>query len=112
MTGSQFAVDVTENWQSEYLQLFLFIVLTVWLVQKGSPESKKPEETGRESDADQKIGIHAGKDFPSWVRAAGRRRVLFSNSLGLLMGAIFLASWGAQSIAGRAAFNADPAGRP
>jgi len=31
VTSSQFAVDVAENWQSEYLQFLLYIVLTVWL---------------------------------------------------------------------------------
>ncbi|GAA3610130.1 hypothetical protein GCM10022419_113930 [Nonomuraea rosea] len=36
VASSSFAVDVSENWQSEYLQFFLFIMLTVWLVQRGS----------------------------------------------------------------------------
>ena len=40
VTSSDFAVDVMENWQSEYLQFFLYVFLTVWLVQRGSPESK------------------------------------------------------------------------
>src|SRR5215207_5396562 len=53
LTSADFAVDVAENWQSEYLQFLLFVVLTVWLVQKGSPESKKPDEVGRESDEKQ-----------------------------------------------------------
>ncbi len=44
VASSDFAVDVAENWQSEYLQFFLFIMLTVWLVQRGSPESKQPGE--------------------------------------------------------------------
>nr|WP_233160665.1 DUF6766 family protein [Actinophytocola xanthii] len=35
LAASEFAVDVAENWQSEYLQFFLFIVATVWLVQRG-----------------------------------------------------------------------------
>lgn len=39
LTSSDFAVDVTENWQSEYLQFFLYIFVTVWLLQRGSPES-------------------------------------------------------------------------
>jgi hypothetical protein len=39
LATSDFAVDVTENWQSEYLQFFLYILATVWLVQRGSPES-------------------------------------------------------------------------
>ena len=35
VTSSDFIVDVAENWQSEYLQFFLFILATIWLVQKG-----------------------------------------------------------------------------
>ena len=38
VTSSSFAVDVAENWQSEYLQFLLYIYLTVSLIQKGSPE--------------------------------------------------------------------------
>ncbi|WP_317852523.1 DUF6766 family protein [Streptomyces venezuelae] len=40
LTSSDFAVDVTENWQSEFLQFFLYVFGTVYLVQRGSPESK------------------------------------------------------------------------
>ena len=105
VTSASFGVDVSENWQSEYLQFFLFIYLTVWLVQKGSPESKPVADAGQESDQDQQVGEHAGPESPSWARDPGLRRVLFSNSLGLVMGAIFLASWTAQSISGVAAFN-------
>jgi hypothetical protein len=36
-----------ENWQSDYLQFTLFILLTVWLLQRGSPESKEPGKGGR-----------------------------------------------------------------
>jgi hypothetical protein len=107
VTSSQFAVDVAENWQSEYLQFLLYILLTVWLIQKGSPESKKPEERGRESDADQKVGRFATAESPRWAGAAGWRRVLFSHSLGLVMGSIFLLSWSAQFVAGRVAYNAE-----
>ena len=41
VTSSSFGVDVLENWQSEYLQFTLYIVGTVWLLQKGSPESSR-----------------------------------------------------------------------
>ncbi|MEV4636882.1 DUF6766 family protein [Actinoplanes sp. NPDC049548] len=105
ITSASFAADVAENWQSEYLQFFLFIFLTVWLVQKGSPESKKLEDVGRESERDQKIGPYADESSPKWARARGFKLFLFSNSLGFVMGAIFLVSWLAQFIAGRAAFN-------
>ncbi|MEV0136146.1 DUF6766 family protein [Dactylosporangium sp. NPDC050688] len=105
VTSSDFGVDVAENWQSEYLQFFLFIVLTVWLLQKGSPESKSLDEAGTESDKDQMVGVHAPDGAPAWARAAGWRRWLLSNSLGLVMGAIFLLSWLAQSVAGVSAYN-------
>ena len=45
-----------ENWQSEYLQFALFVLATVWLLQKGSPESKELDKAG-----------------PSPTRAEGRR---------------------------------------
>ncbi|AEV84797.1 membrane protein [Actinoplanes sp. SE50] len=105
LTSASFGADVLENWQSEYLQFFLYIVLTVWLLQKGSPESKELDKPGRETDKDQKIGVYADKDSPAWARATGVRLWLFSNSLSLVMGLIFLLSWLGQSIAGRAAFN-------
>ena len=107
VTSSSFAVDVAENWQSEYLQFFLFILATVWLVQRGSTESKPVDQVGRETDEDQKIGRHADKDSPRWAKAGGWRTALYSHSLGIVMGLIFLGSWLAQSVAGRAAYNAE-----
>jgi hypothetical protein len=105
LTTSDFAVDIAENWQSEFLQFFLFILVTVWLVQRGSTESKELGKEGRESDEDQKVGDYAPPDAPSWARVGGLRLALYSRSLGLVMGSIFLLSWLAQSIAGRAAYN-------
>jgi len=107
VSSSQFAVDVAENWQSEYLQFLLYILLTVWLVQRGSPESKKPDQRGRESDQDQKVGRYATQDSPAWAAATGWRQRVFSHSLGLTMGLVFLASWSAQFVAGRSAYNAE-----
>jgi hypothetical protein len=111
VTSASFGVDVSENWQSEYLQFFLYIFLTVWLVQKGSPESKPLHRAGQESDRDQKVGEHGQPESPRWARAPGARRTIYSNSLGLVMASIFLASWAAQSIAGVAAFNEQQLGK-
>lgn len=101
ITSSDFLVDVAENWQSEFLQFFLFILATIWLVQRGSPESKKPGDEGIGGEADQLIGTHARSDSPAWARLRGIRLWMYSNSLLILMGAIFLLSWFAQSLAGR-----------
>jgi hypothetical protein len=105
ITSADFAVDVTENWQSEYLQFLLYIVLTVWLVQRGSPESKELGKEGRESDKEQKVGRYARQDSPRWARVGGWRTRLYSSSLGLAMATIFLACWLVQSVAGWSAYN-------
>jgi len=110
VTSSSFGVDVMENWQSEYLQFFLFIFVSVYFVQKGSSESKKPGEEGPESDEEQKVGRYADEDSPAWARAGGWRTVVFTRSLGLLMGVLFLLTWAASSIAGWAAFNSEQQG--
>jgi hypothetical protein len=107
VTSSSFGVDVMENWQSEYLQFFLYIFATVWLVQRGSSESKKIDEVGPESDEDQRVGRFARKDSPPWVRAGGWRAMVFSRSLGYLMAGLFLLTWVATAIAGWAAYNGE-----
>ncbi|NYJ03647.1 membrane protein implicated in regulation of membrane protease activity [Nocardioides thalensis] len=105
VTSADFAVDVSENWQSEFLQFLLYLLLTVWLLQRGSPESKELDKAGLESDEEQKVGEHAEAGSPAWAKAAGWRRSLYSNSLAAMVGAIFLASWLVQSVAGWAAYN-------
>jgi hypothetical protein len=105
LTSSSFAVDVAENWQSEYLQFLLYILATVWLLQRGSPESKELDKAGTESDLEQKLGRFSDDASPAAARRGGWTTKLYSTSLGLVMGTIFLASWGVQSLAGRVAYN-------
>ena len=105
ITSASFATDVTENWQSEYLQFLLFIAVSIWLVHRGSTESKELEKVGRESDKEQLVGKYAREDSPKWAKVEGWRRALYSHSLLTVMGVIFVASWAVQAVAGRAAFN-------
>jgi hypothetical protein len=107
VSSSMFWADVMENWQSEYLQFTLYILATIFLIQKGSTESKEPEHAGRESDERQEVGRHADADSPRWAKAGGLRTAIYSNSLLVVMGSIWVASWLAQSIAGRVNYNAD-----
>jgi len=107
VTSAVFWADVMENWQSEYLQFTLYIFATIWLIQKGSNESKKPDRVGRESDEQQRLGTHTQPDSPRWAKAGGWRTTVFSNSLLLVMTAIWIASWLAQSLAGRIVYNAE-----
>jgi hypothetical protein len=105
LTSSSFAVDVAENWQSEYLQFFLYIAATTWLIQRGSPESKSPGQEGTETDEEQHVGAHATPDSPRLARVGGAPGWLYARSLGLVMGLLFLGSWAAQAVAGRVAEN-------
>lgn len=105
--SADFLVDVVENWQSEYLQFFLYVTATVWLIQKGSPESKPAGKVGHESDKEQQVGEYATGSSPKWARAGGWRTAVFSKSLGLAMLALFLFSWTMQWVAGWYANNSD-----
>ena len=107
VVSSEFGTAVLENWQSEYLQFTLFILLTVWLVQRGSPESKELYKAGRESDQAQGVGRHARESSPRWARANGLRRTIYENSLLVVMATIWLASWLAQSLTGVNQYNAE-----
>ena len=107
VTSSSFGVDVMENWQSEYLQFFLFIYLTVWLVQLGSTDSKPVGEEGTETDEEQKVGRFAGRRSPPWAGVGGWRTALYSRSLGVLMGGLFLLTWASSSVAGWSAYNSE-----
>jgi hypothetical protein len=107
LTSSSFGNALLENWQSEYLQFTLYILLTVWFIQRGSPESKEPGKAGGESDEDQLVGEHARPDSPRWARAGGVMIRLYSNSLLILMIAIWLLSWFGQSVTGWSEYNSD-----
>jgi hypothetical protein len=106
LSNPHFAQAVTENWQSEYLQFALFAAATVWLLQRGSPESKELDKAGRESEREQKLGPHAERESPEPAKyRGGLRRWVYSNSLLLVMGLIFFVSWLAQAVSGHALFN-------
>jgi hypothetical protein len=107
VTSSLFWTDVMENWQSEYLQFTLYIFATVFLIQKGSNESKEPGRAGGETDEQQRVGAHVQSDSPRWAKLGGLRTAVYSNSLVLVMTTIWIGSWLAQSITGRINYNAD-----
>jgi hypothetical protein len=106
VTSSAYWADVMENWQSEYLQFTLYILATIWLLQRGSSESKEPGSEGLESDEDQKVGEHSEDESPQWARGGWRTRV-YSHSLLLVMTLIWLGSWAAQGVTGRVIYNAE-----
>ena len=108
LVSSEFGGDVLENWQSEFLQFTLYILTTIWLLQRGSSESKQLDSAGLMSDEEEQVGQHAKASSPSWAKLRGGfRRWLYSHSLTLLMALLFFLSWFGQSLDGWRSFNSD-----
>ena len=94
-----------ENWESEFLQMAVFILLTTFLVQRGSPESRRPG--GVELvDADPRDFAHL-PDVPWPVRRGGWILKVYENSLGLAFVALFLLSWVGHAAGGFFEFRDD-----
>lgn len=83
-----FISSTFENFQSEFLQMALYVILTISLRQIGSSESKKLE--GKE-EVDREPKPH--KDAPWPVRKGGLALKLYSNSLSIAFAVLFLVSW-------------------
>jgi hypothetical protein len=109
LASSDFGSRIMENWQSEFLQFATFTIATVWLIQRGSAESKPPGEEGGQSDEKQKVGKHARSDSPLWARVGGIRQKLYENSLFLVMLFFFFLTWFAQSVTAWNVFNDEQA---
>ncbi len=107
VSSTAFGSAVMENWQSEFLQFSLFIGATIWLVQKGSNESKELDSVGLETKVEQRIGPNAPADAPRWAKLDDWRTRVYENSLLLAMTAIFFGTWFAQSLNNWREFNAD-----
>jgi hypothetical protein len=103
----EFGGAVMENWQSEFLQFTFFILATIWLVQKGSNESKPLDSVGLESKQKQRLEGFAPENAPRWAKAHGAKRVVYENSLAAVMTTLFFASWAVQSISNWREFNAE-----
>lgn len=106
LPSGAFVSTVFENWESEFLQMGVYVCLTAYLFQRGSPESKDPDKPAPQ-DRDPKLD--AGKPEAPWpVRAGGIARGLYSHSLGISLFALFAASF-VVHLGGSAAHAADEA---
>lgn len=91
LKGGQFLSTLFENWESEFLQMWAYVMLTAYLFQRGSPESKDPDEAAPQ---DRDPSLDAGKPDAPWpVRAGGFAAWLYGRSLGLAMLALFAVSF-------------------
>jgi uncharacterized protein DUF6766 len=101
--SGSFAEATFENWESEFLQMAGFVLLTVFLRQKGSPESKNLEG---EEPVDEDPNQASGRQGVPWpVRRGGLALTVYQNSLSLALVALFLMSFLFHALGGHAEYN-------
>ena len=89
-TDPQFLSTVFENWESEFLQMAAFVVLTACLYQKGSAESEDPDEPPR----DKNLAAQARKrGAPKILRQGTAARWVYAHSLGIVLSILFVATF-------------------
>jgi hypothetical protein len=92
-----------ENWESEFLQMFFFIILTVFLYQKGSAESKDPNE---KEEVDREPRKSRKKKLAPWpVRQGGWVSKVYEHSLSLAFLLLFLGSFWLHAVGGAGEYN-------
>jgi hypothetical protein len=104
--GSTHFLEATmENWESEFLQMFVYVSLTIFLYQKGSSESKDPNK--KEAVDRDPRNSSKKKDVPWPVRKGGVVLKLYENSLSLTFLALFIFSFLLHAVGGRGEYNDD-----
>ncbi len=86
LSSGAFVEATFENWESEFLQMGAYVLLTAYLIQKGSPESKRPG--GDKVDADpRKVDSHPDTPWP--VARGGVILTLYEYALSVALFALF-----------------------
>jgi uncharacterized protein (TIGR02611 family) len=98
------AIEATfENWESEFLQMWAFVLLTVFLRQKGAADSKEMHEKGARDE----VKPRANSPWP--VRRGGWILRLYEHSLGLTLLSLFFLSFALHAIGGTEEHNQEQA---
>lgn len=105
LTTGHFVEATFENWESEFLQMAAFVLLTIWLVQKGSSQSKSPSGDV-EKDADPRSASDTAR-APGPVRRRGWQLVLYENSLGIVLALLFVLSFVLHALGGAREYSAE-----
>jgi len=90
LSSGHFIEATFENWESEFLQMALFVVLTMFLYQKGSSESKDPDKEEEEVDREPNP---KKKGAPWPVKKGGFILALYKHSLSIALFVLFLLSF-------------------
>jgi hypothetical protein len=103
LLSGDFVEAVFENWESEFLQMMSYVVLTIFLFQKGSSESK-PLDGSAPQEEDPRT--HSDDPKAPWpVRRGGVVLVLYENSMLVLFAVLFAASFLLHLFGGAAAYS-------
>jgi hypothetical protein len=96
--SSDFGETVFENWESEFLQMAFYVMLTAFLIQKGSAESKKHD--GQEEVDEDPEAHRADPDAPGPVKRGGWILSVYKYSLSIALLLLFLGSFVGHAAAG------------
>ncbi|HEY3009949.1 MAG TPA: DUF6766 family protein [Micromonosporaceae bacterium] len=101
LSTGHFGEATFENWESEFLQMGSYVLLTAYLVQRGSPESKPLRQKDRPED----YPDSATPRSPAWSRRADWAQVVYRNSLSIVLLGFFVLSFLGHLLAGTAEYN-------
>jgi hypothetical protein len=107
LTSGSFVEAVFENWESEFLQMASYVVLTIFLLQKGSSESKPIGERPEQDEDPREATITPRTPWP--VRRGGWVLVAYENSLAIFFVVLFLLSFWLHAAGGAAAYSEEQA---
>ena len=103
LTTGDFVEATFENWESEFLQMGMYVVLTAFLFQKGSSESKPIDKRAPQDEDPRNVKLSPETPWP--VRTGGWVLTLYEHSLAIVFFALFFASVALHAVGGAKAFN-------
>jgi hypothetical protein len=107
VTRAEFGEATFENWESEFLQMGVYVLLTAWLVQRGSAESRPP---GGDPTLDEDPRDHRDDPDAPWpVRRGGLALRLYEHSLSIALLTMFLLAFLGHLVTGARAYSAEQA---
>lgn len=103
LSTGDFVEATFENWESEFLQMGMYVVLTAFLYQKGSSESKPTNEPAPQDQDPRQVPKNRWTPWP--VRKGGWMLLVYERSLAIAFFALFFASMALHAAGGAKAFN-------
>jgi hypothetical protein len=107
LSEGHFIEATFENWESEFLQMGMYVVLTIFLYQKGSSESKTPDTITRVDVIPEKDSL--SEDAPAIVKRGGLGLKLYENSLSIVLFSLFAMSFALHAYGGSKVYNQEQA---